>query len=193
MFKASAAAALAALLFLGVAGIPVSRGADLPPVVKSDTLRSLLERDAEFYLLRASFDLFTTDEIPSLLAADARSLVEHPSTSTQTLAGINERLLAEGSYYVTNLYYLISIDGAVWPSDRPESDYKSESLKTLDQLRHTWIAAVGTTADLKPLLRELDTINAQTQGDTDLPPDLDHFANVDELVSAAISTVKSRA
>eukprot|EP01035_Chromulina_nebulosa_P043839 gene43839-59387_t len=170
---------LAIALGLVVAlGVGNSGAADLPtplpPPIDPTVLQQTLERSAALYLIRASFDVMSVDDIPSILETNAAELTKN-GPQPEVAAALTEALTAEGSYAIVSLRYLISAGSANWPTDRDAGAYEKDALAKLAELQHEWLAAVQSGSDLRPLLLSIDQINAQTEGFKDLPASLDRF------------------
>jgi hypothetical protein len=187
-FRSLLISTLAALLLLNG---PPAAAADLavPQHIDASALRRSLERDAALYLLRAAFQLLDQSTVPGLLLADGHRM-QIKGEDAEFNAELNENLLAEGSYYIVSLKYLVTVGGANWPTDRSADSYDVQALEALEGLQHRWIAAVSDGSDLAPLLVEVDRINSWTEGLSTLTGKLDHFATVDELVDQAMQTLE---
>jgi hypothetical protein len=176
-----------ALVFALTAASTPLTAADLPtPNNNLVQIKSLLERSAELYLIRAAFNVVLADDIPAMLVDDARRLATSGSNGSQSDAKISEALIAEGSYYITSLSYLISVGGANWPSDHPDSYFEAQTLPKLAEIQHDWLVQVSSGSDLKSLLLAIDQINAETEGYSELPASLDHFGAIDQMVDNAV-------
>lgn len=148
-----------------------------------------LKRRAALLLLRARFADIAADEIPGRLAADAKTIAG-AGPSSEAIAELDSNLLAEGSYYIVSLVYLVQSGGALWPTDKAEKTYVYDALTKLDDLQAELFAAVKERTDPLPVLVEIDRINAWTEGYSDLPASLDHFEGRDALVAAALATAQ---
>jgi hypothetical protein len=157
-----------------------------PAPAPAPGLEQTAERLALLYLLRARFDVMEPAAIEDQLRFDVASIRSSgfsPDAETQ----LEESLMAEGSYYITSLRYLIEAGGANWPLEQAASSYDSSSLQTLAKLQHAWLVGVVSEADLAPLMLAVDQINALTEGYVDVPAELDHFGSLDRLVSTALA------
>lgn len=148
------------------------------------TISRYLDRQATLLLLRARFDVVRVDEIPEILAADARAMAA-TGPSTERQEALASDLLAEGNFYLVQLRYLIQSGGAFWPSDRPEDTYVNDALAALRDLQWQLPVVLANGEDPLPLFIRLDEINAWTEGYETMPPELDHFGPRDALVEAA--------
>ncbi len=162
----------------------------LPPPIDPTLLQQTLERSAALYLIRASFDVMSVDDILAILETDAAELTKN-GPQPEVAAALTEALTAEGSYAIVSLRYLISAGSANWPTDRDAGDYEKDALEKLADIQHQWLADVQSGSDLRPLLLGIDQINAETEGHKDLPASLDRFGALDQLVEAAIASTKT--
>lgn len=135
--------------------------------------------------------MFDPDSIGKRLQADA-ARVEEYGIDPHDDEMLDESLLAEGSYYIVSLRYVVAVQGAVWPSDRGDATYARDATVRLADLQHQWLGSVRSHGDLVATLREVDQINAWTEGYASVPPSLDHFAKFDALVEAAMQSISAR-
>jgi hypothetical protein len=157
------------------------------PVTPQASLREALVERAMLYELRAAFNVLQPDEVSSNLLADARALSKTASFEAQRSYGLQD-LLAEGSYYIVELDYLVEAGGANWPTDRASSVYEKDAEAKLEDLKHRWVTAVADgIGDLRGILSEADLINAWTEGETHPTPALDHFSGIDALVDETLA------
>jgi hypothetical protein len=167
-----------------------SSAADLPvvPKITASALHESLERTAALLLIRAIFDVADRGEIRSALQHEAERLAQS-GPDPQADALVNESLIAEGSYYITSLRYLIIAGAPNWPSDKTDSEYDAASLAILTDLQHQWLEVVENGGNLLPVLSSVDEINAQTEGASSATGSLDHFGQLEELVDEAVAAV----
>ncbi len=171
--------------------------ADLGPsppaatAVSQEELRSYIARQALLLQLRAAFDVEPLDRIAADLNSQVRWVLRHGITARDR-AALNDDLLAEGSYYLVSLRYLIEAGGAVWPTDRSEPSYVNDARVLLDALQQRLFEATASDTDPLAIFQQLDTINAWTEGYSQVPANLDHFASRDALVEVAISSNSAR-
>jgi hypothetical protein len=159
----------------------------LPETVDARVVtRDYLDRRAVLLMIRATFDVIGTDEIPAILAADVEA-VGADGPSEVEMAILDRDLLAEASYYLVSLKYLISFGGAAWPGDRPEASYVNDALLRLDGLQDALVAVAAERADPLPLLLAAEEIRGWTEGFESLPEALRRFADRDHLVETAIA------
>jgi hypothetical protein len=183
----------AALATPGVTLAP-SKAADIatgsPPAVTIDDAQAATEaylrRRAVLLMIRSTFDVIAGEEVPAILVADLEALgTDGPSDAE--LAILDRDLLAEGSYYIVALRYLIGFGGAAWPGDRPETSYVNDALVRLDALQDNLVAAIAQRADPLPLLLAVEQIRGLTEGFEQLPADMKRFEGRDELVRNVIA------
>lgn len=148
-----------------------------------------LDRKALLLQLRVHFDAIEQDDAARILAEDAKAVAEQ-GPSLQAISQLDTDLLAEGSYYIVSLKYLIEAGGAIWPTDRAESTYVNDALAKLGELQAQLLAAATDGSDPLPVFMALDQINAWTEGYTDVPADLDVFSGRDALVEAALESAR---
>jgi hypothetical protein len=163
---------------------------DLP--LSPVTLSAAVHEKALLYKLRAAFDVVDESDIPDLLADDARRFASAGVSAEEKQRLLND-LLAEGSYYIVSLDYLISAGGPNWPLDKAASAYESEAASALATLRYNWLEVTSTTTlagerfgEMYDILQQVDQINAWTEGQLEVTPELDHFAGTAELAADAI-------
>jgi hypothetical protein len=174
-----------------LAAMPSAHASDLPRPIDESSLRPALERSAALYLIRATFDVIQPDEIPLLLSADADALADEERAPVLA-AEIRDNLIAEGSYYIVSLRYLVTVGGANWPTDKTADEYDADALGELQDIQTQWLAALNSDGDIRPLLLALEQINAQTEGYVEVPAELDHFAALDSLVEDALQGLKGK-
>lgn len=161
--------------------VPMARPSEVTPT--DDYLR----REALLLQIREHFSLLDADGVRSELA---QSLDRHefvgPSENDQI--ALDRALLAEGSYYLVSLRYLILAGGAAWPTDRPARSYENDAIVTLEALQERLFESVATRSDPLPIFLEAQRIWALTEGYVDVPEHLDVFGHRDELVEEALAS-----
>ncbi len=185
------------LAFLSTSLGAVSLAADLspqpkgPPVPK-DRLAIVLTEKAALYELRAAFNVISRDDIPALLSQDAKTLSNSTYLEEQRNF-VRQDLLAEGSYYIVSLQYLVESGGADWPQDKASAVYEKDAEVKLEALKQRWLAELQSDGeDLVAILGDVDMVNAWTEGQPAASGDLSHFADVPDLVAAAVTQVTSK-
>jgi len=150
------------------------------------TSEAYLERRATLLLLRARFDVISDEDVPRMLAADAATLSTR-GPSDEALDALASDLLAEGSYYIVSLRYLIESGGSLWPADKAETTYVNDALSSLRALQVELQEVVAGAGDPLPIFARVDRINAWTEGFAESPAELDHFRDRDALVEGAVA------
>lgn len=181
MFSAASATAQAADI-----------AATTPPPASADIAalsHSYLDRKALLLQLRVHFDTIEQDDAAQILAQDAKAIAKQ-GPSLEASSQLDTDLLAEGSYYIVSLKYLIEAGGAVWPTDRAETTYVNDALARLKDLQAQLVASVADGTDPLAVFLALDGVNAWTEGYTEVPSDLDFFSGRDALVDAALEAAK---
>jgi hypothetical protein len=152
----------------------------------SASVRAYVARFATLTALRANFDVYTRAEAEWQVKSEHTRIVSAGLGEADRVA-LDRALLAEGSYYLVSLRYLIEAGGAVWPTDRPEQFYEDDALITLDALQDRLFEAVETRADPLAVFLEAQKIWAWTEGYVDVPAERDVFGHRDEVVGAAMA------
>jgi len=150
-----------------------------------------LRRKAVLLMIRASFDVISADEIEGLLAGELQRLGAS-APGDYDLGRLDRDLMAETSYYLVSLRYLIESGGAVWPDDRPEQTYVNDALVELDALADALEVTMAEHADPLPILERAQKIMFQTEGFATVPSEHDGFAGRDQLVEKVIAEVGPR-
>jgi hypothetical protein len=182
--------------FLGTAFVALlcvmnCAAADLPQPSLPDGLvsvqQALMER-VSLLLVRQRFDVLSSDDVSDILVQDATRF-ETSGIQASDEAAVQNQLMAEGSYFIVSLQYLIGSGGANWPIDKAASVYDQQASTKLADLQARWFAAVKTHGDLLSILREIDQVDAETDGQTAATGDHDHFAGAEALVESALASV----
>jgi hypothetical protein len=190
---------LAVLLTMaGAATFDRAHSADMPapPPPSHDAAAAMsalqyLDLRADLLLIRAMFNVVAEEDIVPILETDARRLGSGAPSEIEVTA-LEDQLLTEGSYFLVSLSYTVQAGGAVWPTDRAEAVYEKDTIVQLATLRDRFLDAMEQSADPLPVLRQLDAINALTNGLRTLPAELDHFGKRDEVVQEAMSRASPR-
>ena len=181
---------------LGIAGVPQfvvaadmpQQSVSVPRAQVTEALTSYLQRRAVLLQLRARFQVISSDDIPAILAAEAAGFAETGPTD-QAIGALEAELLAEGSYYVVSLRYLIEAGGSLWPEDKDETTYINDALVKLRDLQAELPELIASGADPLDFFVRLDGINSWTEGYAEVPSELDHFSGRDALVEAALASI----
>ncbi|RYE50268.1 MAG: hypothetical protein EOP18_13625, partial [Rhizobiaceae bacterium] len=126
-------------------------------------IRTTLANFLALELTRVTFDVLPTDQVQGDVE---RKLVGWGGNgpSEAEAAEIYRQLLAEGSYYLTSLSYLIKAGGAVFPEDKPEPTYAGDTLVRLDVLQRRLADGLMAGGDVSDVLIEAEHIRALTEG-----------------------------
>jgi len=154
--------------------------ADIPGPPPVSSLPSQAETAAEAQLdylrgraallaLRARFDVFDRSLLADQLLSEQMALAR--AAPDGLLAGtLEDDLVTEISYYLVSLRYLIAVGGAVWPADRPESDYVNDALVHLDAVKSAVLSdEFVRTIDPIDLLQKLEAVYWWTNGEATIP------------------------
>lgn len=162
------------------AAVPVEQTDEDTAAVTGDTLANYLALE----LTRVTFDVLALDEIEGLVE---RRIVawggQAPGSGER--AEIGRQLLAEGSYYLTSLSYLIQAGGAIFPDDRPEASYAGDTLVRLDALQRQLADGLAAGEDVSPILVEAEAIRALTEGYDTPPPGFGPLAQHAQILERA--------
>lgn len=179
------------------ASVPLVQAADLTVSVsdgrsETDTaaiVRTTLSNFLALELTRVTFDVLAADQVEAeveqrLVAWAGRA----PSEAEQ--AEIGRQLLAEGSYYLTSLSYLIQAGGAVFPGDKAETAYAGDALVQLDALQRRLADGIAAGSDVSGVLVEAERMRALTEGYADEPADFGPFLQHAEMLERAVKRAR---
>jgi hypothetical protein len=150
-------------------------------------LREALSRYLSLEMVRATFDVAPRAELGPDLAEKAARWEAVPPSADE-IADIDQQLLAEASYYIVSLSYLVQVGGAVFPSDKAENVYVNDTIVRLDDLRRRLFAAVDEGADVLPILAEVEQIRALTEGYRTIPDGFGLFDQHESLLDQVLET-----
>lgn len=163
--------ALTALM--SVAVVLPTRAADLVVSAPSEVNSALEETMAQrgvaasnlltLMLVRATFDLHEVDEVPALVLARMRGWGDAAPGPAER-AELSRQLLAEASYYITGLSYLVQWGGAAFPRGKDSPRDVADTLVRLDALQRQVEAVLALDGEVAPLLNEVEAIRALTEG-----------------------------
>lgn len=185
--------AVAALLL--AAPLTVSRAADFgtPAANEQDqapvTLREALSRYLSLEMIRTTFDVVEPGDLAGLVEQQAREWGYTPP-SAAALADLDRQLLAEGSYYIVSLSYLVQAGGAVFPGDKSEMVYTNDTIAKLDDLQRELADTIAAGGDVLPILLETERFRALTEGYTDVPKDLGVFTTHETLLNEIVEEIE---
>jgi hypothetical protein len=151
------------------------------PAVGLD-LATALSRYHDLLAIRVSFDVLDAAElVPELEAAARRWSPAGPGAGE--VAQLDNALLAEASYYLTSVAYVVEVGGAAFPDDGPYDSYRNDTLVAIAALRDRLIDAVTNGEPVNDILVEAQRLRWLTEGETSVPPASDRFAGHDELIT----------
>lgn len=194
VLKVSVLAGLGLALWLGAATGADMRSSPPPavapeaatPDVAGDTIAEYVQKRAELHTLRAIFDLVSPDDIPALIADDVTD-TQGDGVSDAESDRLSHDLIAEGSYFLVSMSYLVQAGFPNWPHDKPEATYRTDALAKLDTLRTELIDTVLRGDDPLPILEQAAEIFWLTEGSTTPIDGRADFAGTTALVTDALS------
>lgn len=161
----------------------------MPADNTSVTFRDALSRYLSLEMIRASFDVVPREDLEARVEEEARRWGRKTPTA-EMLADIDQELLAEGSYYIVSLSYVVQVGGAVFPHDKSETVYANDTVDRLNTLRRELFAAVANGDDVLPILLEVERTKALTEGNISAPADSGLFIRHDEILTAILARLK---
>ncbi len=190
------------LLFAILAGISLSvpgvHAADMTvsvpetrPVADAVAVReTTLANYLALALTRVTFDVLPAGQVEGEVE---RKLVAWGggAPSEAERAEIGRQLLAEGSYYLTSLSYLIQAGGAVFPDDRSETSHAGDALVQLDALQRRLADGIAAGEDVSGVLVEAERIRALTEGYAEPPPDFGPLAHHADMLERAVTRART--
>jgi hypothetical protein len=139
-------------------------------------LKAVVSRFLTLLEIRATFDVIEKDAIKGL-AADQTAIWQRAAPSPGELKELDRLLLAEASYYLVGLRYLVTLGGAAFPGDQAEPVYQNDTLVRIDALERRLVDVIANGGDPTPILQQAEAIRALTEGYLDMPNDLSVFAD----------------
>lgn len=169
-----------------LSGTPVHRTRSASDADVLAATRSYLELRALLHEVRARFDLVGPDQIGEILIGEASSIGPDGPDAHLVDHTLRE-LLAEGTYYIVSLRYLILSGGAAWPEGKPPAQYENDANVLLDALLTELERSTNLGKDPWNVFHGIDRVNAWTEGYLD-PREggLDHFGDRPALVEQAL-------
>lgn len=155
------------------------------PVADADAvIRTTLSNFLALELTRVTFDVLAADQVEAQVQ---QRLVAWAGAapSEGERAEIGRQLLAEGSYYLTSLSYLIQAGGAIFPDDKLEVTYAGDTLVKIDALERQLADGIAAGEDVSAVLVEAEAIRALTEGNAVSPPDYGPMAHHAEMLERA--------
>lgn len=160
---------------------------DDQPVANADAVtRTTLANFLALELTRVTFDVLPATEIEADVGRKLVAWAGNPPSEAER-AEIDRQLLAEGSYYLTSLSYLIQAGGAVFPDDKLEQTYAGDTLVALDALQRRLSDGIAAGEDVSGVLVEAERIRALTEGFAEPPPDFGPMAHHAEMLERAMT------
>jgi hypothetical protein len=167
----------AALMALATAVPAADLGATPPAAAvraSGPELETALSRYLALEMVRATFDIIPREEIKDRLEQQAHRW-GGVAPSPEAAADIDRQLLAEASYYLVSLSYVVQAGGAAFPDDKAESIYANDTLVRIDSLQRQLVDAIADGGDVLPILAAAEDIRALTEGYTSVPDDFGVF------------------
>ena len=159
------------------------------PMADTTAVRTTLSNLLALELTRVTFDVLASD---ALEARVEQKLVAWGggAPSAAERAEIDRQLLAEGSYYLTSLSYLIQAGGAIFPDDQPEAAYAGDTLVQLDALQRRLADGIAAMEDVSGVLVEAERVRALTEGYLAAPDDFGPLAHHAEMLERAVTRAR---
>lgn len=185
---------LACLLTLTVGQIAPATAADLraaPP--EGPAAASEVQRDAAvsnyltLLLVRATFDVVPVEDVEGLFRRQL-DIWGPTGPSADEIDFVNRMLLAEGSYYLVSLNYLIEVGGAAFPPDRSEANYQNDTLVELESLTNQLISRTLDGEIALDVMLSAESIRALTEAQAVVSPELSIISRHDEIMALAMSS-----
>jgi hypothetical protein len=157
-------------------------------------LQTALSHTLALDMVRATFDVIAREDLKDRLQDEARRW-GGAAPSPETLADIDRQLLAEASYYLVSLSYVVQVGGAAFPADKTEAVYANDTLVRIDSLQRQLVDAIADGGDVLPILSEAEDIRALTEGYTSVPDDFgvfnEHAAILAEVAAELAAGVRT--
>lgn len=171
------------------ADLTVTVAEDRPETDTDEIVRTTLSNFLALELTRVTFDVLAADQVQAdveqrIVAWAGRA----PSEAEQ--AEIGRQLLAEGSYYLTSLSYLIQAGGAVFPGDKAETTYAGDALVQLDALQRQLADGIAAGSDVSGVIIEAERIRALTEGFAEEPADFGPLLQHAEMLERAVKRAR---
>jgi hypothetical protein len=137
-------------------------------------LEPALSRYLALEMVRATFDVVPREDLKAQLEDKARRW-GGVAPSPEEAADLDRQLLAEASYYLVSVSYVVQVGGAAFPDDKSEAVYANDTLVRIDSLQRRLADAIADGGDVTPILVEAEEIRSLTEGLTSVPEDLGIF------------------
>jgi hypothetical protein len=154
-------------------------------VVSEDQRHAAISNYLTLLLIRATFDVVALEDVEGLLRRQL-DIWGQAGPSPDEIAFVNRMLLAEGSYYLVSLTYLIKVGGAAFPADRPDANYQNDALVELDSLRSELISRTLGGEDALDLMARAEGVRALTEAQSVVSPELSIISRHDEILAMAM-------
>jgi hypothetical protein len=166
------------------ADMPVSTPPDLLEV-PAQSARDYVEGRALLHTIRSVFDVEAAEDLPALVAADAAAVAD--GVTPEQSRELQVDLIAEGSYFLTSLRYLIEAGFPNWPEDRSAGSYERDARMMLEKLPEQLITTVLAGEDPIAIFTTAAQVYWWTEGASS-PSDLrGDFSQRDALVDNALA------
>jgi len=183
------------LLFAILVGLLLctqSHGADLTTTVREEQptvdaaaiTKATLSNFLALELTRVTFDVLEADQVEAVVEQKIVAWAGGVPSEGER-AEIGRQLLAEGSYYLTSLSYLIQAGGAIFPDGRPEASQAGDALVRIDALQRRLANGIAAGEDVSAVLLEAEEIRALTEGHDVPPPGFGPLAHHAEMLKRA--------
>jgi len=155
-------------------------------VPSGPALEKALSRYLSLQMVRATFDVVPREELKDRLEDQARrwgGVAPSPEAATD----MDRQLLAEASYYLVSLSYVVQVGGAAFPTDRSEAVYANDTLVRIDSLQRRLSDAIADGGDVLPILTEAEQIRALTEGFASVPDDFGIFSEHATILAEVVA------
>jgi len=149
-------------------------------------LETALSRYLALEMVRTTFDVIPREDIKARLKAEAHSW-GGIAPSLEEAADIDRQLLAEASYYLVSLSYVVQVGGAAFPDDKSEAVYTNDTLVRIDSLQRRLTDAIADGSDVTAVLAEAEEIRALTEGYTSVPDDFGVFGEHSAILAEVLA------
>lgn len=180
------------LVVMMLATAPALQAADMPEsphvaIEAGDTAAIVpyVKKRAILHVLRATFDVESLEDLESSIRADLAN-AQSSGVTEDEVADLDTDLIAEGSYFIVGLRYLIDAGFPAWPQDRPEATYRRDAVAILDPLPGKLIASIAAGDDPGPILAAASKVFWWTEGALAPLNGRANFSFLDVLIAAAV-------
>ncbi len=152
-------------------------------------VETALSRYLALEMVRATFDVISPEEIKDRLEEELRRW-GGVSPSPEATEEIDRQLLAEASYYLVSLSYVVQVGGAAFPDDKSETSYANDTLVRIDSLQRQLVEAIAGGGDIFPILTEAEAIRALTEGYRSVPANFGVFSEYPAILAEVAKALK---